>query len=127
MPRAHQRAGLRDKEMMARKTRSNRSKKIVVSLLVVALTVMGSGFLWARAVFTGDAVRSALAAQLAKAIGQPVTIGEISASAFPRVEIRLGDVAIGSPVRVRLPRLRVRTGRPARPFRRVAAPAVTVD
>ena len=95
--------------MVARKTRSNRSKKIVVSLLVVALTVMGGGFLWARAVFTGDAVRSALAAQLAKAIGQPVTIGEISASAFPRVEIRLGDVAIGSPVRVRLADLRVGT------------------
>src|SRR5438093_9301950 len=118
MPRAHQRAGLRDKEMMARSTRSNRSKKSVVSRLVVALTVMGSGFLWARAVFTGDAVRSALAAQLAKAIGQPVTIGEISASAFPRVEIRLGDVAIGSPVPVGLAALRVRTGRRGPMWRR---------
>src|SRR5947208_6839035 len=84
-------------------------KRIAVTALMAALIVVGGGFLWARAVFTGDAVRSALAAQLAKAIGQPVTIGEISASAFPRVEIRLGDVAIGSPVRVRLADLRVGT------------------
>jgi len=84
-------------------------KKIAVSALVAVLIVLAAGFLWARAVFTGDAVRAAIAAQLAKAIGQPVTIGQIDAHAFPRVEIQLGDVAIGSPVRVRLADLRVAT------------------
>src|SRR2546428_12446442 len=92
-------------------------KRIAVTALMAALIVVGGGFLWARAVFTGDAVRSALAAQLAKAIGQPVTIGEISASAFPRVEIRLGDVAIGSPLRGRPPRPRRRPGGRAAPSR----------
>ena len=47
-------------------------KKIALGVVVVLL-VMGIGLsFWAQAVLSTDAVRSALAGQLTKALGQPV-------------------------------------------------------
>jgi autotransporter translocation and assembly factor TamB len=75
-------------------------KKILLSGLVLIVVAMIGLPLWATSVLTGDTVRSAIAAQVAKAIGQPVTIGAISASVFPRVTLNLTNVRIGEPARV---------------------------
>ena len=54
-----------------------RNKIVLGAGLVVIIALIG-GLLWARAVFTGDNVRATLAAQVSKAIGQPVTIGRVA-------------------------------------------------
>jgi uncharacterized protein involved in outer membrane biogenesis len=102
-------------------------KKIVVAVAAAALMLFGGAFLWARAVFTGETVRAALAAQLSSTLGQPVTIGRISASAFPRIEIHLGDVAIGKPASVRFDDLRVATDFRALLSRRIEHGSVRLD
>lgn len=66
-------------------------------------------FFWARAVFTQDTVRAALAAQLSTALGQPVQVGSIGAGLYPRVTVNLGDVAIGNPARIQVQTLHVGT------------------
>ncbi len=84
-------------------------KKIVAGMLVVILLAFVGGFFWARSVLTGDNVRATLAAQVSAAIGQPVTIGSISAGIFPRVTVNLGEVRIGEPARVQIDGLHVGT------------------
>jgi len=70
-------------------------KKIVLGVLML-FVVCGVGvFFWAKSVFGGDGVRTQLAAQLSKALGEPVTVGSVSASIYPRVTVTLGDVKIG--------------------------------
>ena len=77
-------------------------KKIAIAVVVV-LVLGGVGLaLWARSVLTGDNVRAAIAAQVSEALGQPVTIGGIGASIYPRVTVDLSDVAIGQPARIQL-------------------------
>ena len=70
-------------------------KKIVVGVLIL-FVVCGVGiFLWAKAVLGGDGVRTQLAAQLSRALGERVVVGSVSASIYPRVTVTLGDVTIG--------------------------------
>ncbi|HUR33591.1 MAG TPA: AsmA-like C-terminal region-containing protein [Vicinamibacterales bacterium] len=70
-------------------------KKIALGLAIVVV-VAGLGlFVWARSVLGTDAVRTALADQLSKALGQPVTVASVSASIYPRVTVRLEGVSIG--------------------------------
>lgn len=78
-------------------------KKIVVGGLIVVVLVLAGGVLWVRSVLAGDGVRTA------KAIGQPVTIGRISARAYPRVTVDLGDIRIGESGNVRLGDLQIGT------------------
>lgn len=84
-------------------------KKVLVGggLLVAVLSI--GLFFWARAVFTQDVVRTTLAAQLSRALGQPVKVGSIGAGLYPRVTVNLGDVAIGNPARIRVQTLHVGT------------------
>lgn len=84
-------------------------KKILVGGLVVLAVLFAGAFFWARSVFTGENVRSALAAQVEKAIGQPVVIGDIGATIMPRVTVTLGDVKIGRPERITIKQLHVGT------------------
>lgn len=103
------------------------AKRIILGL-VVLLALAGAGVgMWARSVLTGDAVRAAVAAQIAAAIGQPVTIGDIGASIYPRVSVDLADVAIGDPVRVRLGALHIGTDFGALLSRRIEHGAVRAD
>jgi uncharacterized protein involved in outer membrane biogenesis len=83
-------------------------KALLVVGLIFAVLSIGL-FFWARAVFTQDMVRTALAAQLSTALGQPVKVGSIGAGIYPRVTVNLGDVAIGDPARVRVQTLHVGT------------------
>jgi hypothetical protein len=72
-------------------------KKLLLG--VVAAVVLGSLglFVWARTVLSSDAVRTSLASNLSEKLGQPVTIGGISASIFPRLSVDLETVTIGKP------------------------------
>ena len=75
-------------------------RKVLIGL-VVFLVIAGIGVaLWARSVLGRDAVRAQLASQISSAVGQPVTIGSVSASIYPRITVNLGDVRIGDPVRI---------------------------
>ena len=76
-----------------------RKNVLLGALGLIVLVVIGLS-LWVRAVFTEDNVRTTLAEQLSKAIGQPVTIGSISATIFPRVTVNLRQVGIGMPANV---------------------------
>ena len=82
-------------------------KKVLLAALVVILVLSLGLFLWARAVFTHDAVRTALAEQLSKALGQPVSVATIAAAIYPRVTVNLGHVTIGEPPRIQVRMLHV--------------------
>lgn len=84
-------------------------KKILIGGAVAVVVLFGGAYFWAKSVLTGDAVRSALAAQVEKAIGQPVTIGSIDATITPRVSVTLGDVKIGRPGQMSVGQLHVGT------------------
>src|SRR5216683_2598592 len=82
-------------------------KKVVGGVLLVVVVVSAGLFFWVRAVFTQDAVRTAIAAQLSRSIGQKVTIGSIGAGIYPRVTVNLGEVSIGQPARIQVRTLHV--------------------
>lgn len=82
-------------------------KKVLLGALLLLIAVAIGLFLWVRAVFTEDGVRVALAAQLSKALGQPVKVGSIAATIYPRVTVNLGAVSIGEPARIQVQTLHV--------------------
>ena len=84
-------------------------KKIAIGALVLFIGLGIALAVLARTVLTGDRVRAAIAAQVSAAIGQPVTIGGIGASIYPRVTMDLTDVAIGQPASVQLQSMHVGT------------------
>jgi uncharacterized protein involved in outer membrane biogenesis len=107
--------------------RLNRPLKILVATLAVVL-VLGIGlYFWARSVLAGDGVRDAVAAQLSSALGQPVTIGRLGVSIFPRVTMDLTDVAIGKPSRITVKQLHVGTRFWALLSRRIENADFTLD
>ena len=75
-------------------------KKILIGGLIAIAVLFAGTFFWARSVLTGENVRAALAAQVEHAIGQPVSIGTISADITPRATMTLGEVKIGRPERI---------------------------
>lgn len=85
-----------------------RKNVLVSAVLVVLLLLLVVGlYVWARFVFTDDMVRAALAEQLSNAFGQPVKIGRIAATIYPRVTVNLGQVSIGEPARIQVQTLHV--------------------
>jgi uncharacterized protein involved in outer membrane biogenesis len=84
-------------------------KKALLGLVAVSLLTVVALFFFAQTILAQDSVRAAIASQLAGAIGQPVAIGSIGASVFPRVTVSLGDVAIGEPARMQVRTLAVGT------------------
>jgi uncharacterized protein involved in outer membrane biogenesis len=84
-------------------------KKTLAGALVLVVVVSLGLFFWVRAVFTRDTVRTAIAAQLSRSIGQRVTIGSIGAAIFPRVTVSLGEVSIGQPARIQVRTLKIGT------------------
>ena len=83
--------------------------KIVLGAGIALIVIVAAGSLWVKAVFTGENVRAALAAQVSSAIGQPVSIGRVDATIFPRVTVTLGDVRIGEPARATVSELHIAT------------------
>jgi uncharacterized protein involved in outer membrane biogenesis len=102
-------------------------KKVLLGLFAILLLLSLGLFLWARAVFSNDNVRLTLAAELAAALGQPVTIGGISATIYPRVTVQLADVVIGQPAGVEIASLDVGTDFRALLSRRIEHAAARVE
>ena len=75
-------------------------KKAAIAIVALLVLLTAAGFFWARSILATDTVRTALAAQISAAIGQPVTIRSISAGIYPRVTVILEGVAIGQPARI---------------------------
>jgi uncharacterized protein involved in outer membrane biogenesis len=94
-------------------------KKILIGVAVFVFVAALGLFFWARAVLGGDGVRTALAAQVSEAIGQPVTISSISATIYPRITVNLGGVTIGNPARIQVRTLQVGTALGALLSRRI--------
>lgn len=101
-------------------------KKILIGGLLAVVVLFGGLFFWARTVLTGDTVRTALAAQVEKAIGQPVSIGSIDATITPRVTLKLGDVRIGPPGKIVVGELNVGTDFNALLSRRIEHATMTL-
>ena len=102
-------------------------KKALLAVVVLFLVGSAGLFFWARSVFTHDTVRTTLAAELSEALGQPVTIGSISAGIYPRVTVKLGDVVIGQPAGVQISTLNVGTDFRALLSRRIEHATAKID
>jgi len=94
-------------------------KKVLLALLVLVIVVSGALFFWARSILATDTVRTAISSQLSKSIGQPVAIGGIDASIYPRVTLSLENVEIGKPARITVKTLHVGTNFSALLSRRI--------
>ncbi len=105
----------------------NKVRAILIGVLVAIVVIGGGLFLWARSVLAQDSVRTALAAELSSALGQPVTVGSISAGLYPRVTVNLGEVAIGQPPRVQVRTLSLGTGLGALLSRRIEQASVHLE
>ena len=84
-------------------------KKIVAAVAAVTVIAVIGAIVWAQSILATDTVRTAIAGQVAKAIGQPVAIGGIGASIFPRVTINLEQVTVGEPARIQVATIHVGT------------------
>src|SRR5687767_11701331 len=84
-------------------------RKVVAAVAAVLVIGTIAAVVWARSILATDTVRTAIAGQVSKAIGQPVTIGGIGASIFPRVTINLEQVTIGEPARIQVATIHVGT------------------
>lgn len=101
-------------------------KALAATAAVLILLVIGIA-VWARSILATDTVRTAIAAQISKAIGQPVAIGGIGASIFPTVTIDLEQVTIGQPPRIQAETLHVATNFRALLSRRIEHGAVRLS
>jgi uncharacterized protein involved in outer membrane biogenesis len=105
-----------------------RTQRNIVAGAVVALLLIAIGmFVWARSILATDSVRNAIAAQLSEAIGQPVAIGGIGVTIFPRVTVNLEQVTIGQPPRIQVDTLQVGTGVRALLSRRIERGALRLS
>ena len=84
-------------------------KKVLVAVLLLVVVAAVGLFFWARSILATDTVRTAVASQLSKSIGQPVTIGGIDATIFPRITVNLENVGIGQPAKIQVKTLHVGT------------------
>lgn len=102
-------------------------KKILLGVVVVIVVLAAGVFFWARAVLASDTVRTSIASTLTEKLGQPVTIGGIGASIFPRLSLNLKNVAIGRPGQLSVGTLAVGTDFGALLSRRIEHATVQLD
>jgi uncharacterized protein involved in outer membrane biogenesis len=102
-------------------------KKVAAAIVALVILLVIGAAVWARSILATDTVRTAIAAQASKAIGQPVTIGGIGASIFPRVSIDLEHVAIGQPPRIQAETIHVATNFRALLSRRIEHAALRLS
>jgi uncharacterized protein involved in outer membrane biogenesis len=102
-------------------------KRILIGVVLLTTAIAGGLYFWAHAIFASDTVRSAVESQLTRALGQPVRIGSMGATVFPRITMSLNDVRIGEPARVTASRLDVGTGLGALLSRRIEQGSVRLS
>jgi uncharacterized protein involved in outer membrane biogenesis len=84
-------------------------KRAFIGVLISLLVVCVGLFFWARTVLATETVRTAIASQISKFLGQPVTIGQIDATIYPRLTVNLENVGIGQPAKIHVQRLQIGT------------------
>ena len=82
---------------------------------------------WVRATLTSDAVRTSLASQVSRALGQPVSIGAVSLVVRPRLALSLRDVRVGDRAQLAITRIDVGAALPALVSRRIQDASVHVS
>jgi len=102
-------------------------KRILVAVVAIVIAAGCGIYLLARSVFGQDAVRTAFAAQLSSALGQPVSIAQIGVSVYPRVTVNLSGVTVGDPVRAEIETLNVGTALGALFSRRIENASLLLD
>jgi uncharacterized protein involved in outer membrane biogenesis len=102
-------------------------KRLALVLLVLVAAGSVALALLARSILTGENVRAAVAAQVSAALGQPVTIGALDASVYPRVTMELADVRIGSTSAIHLDSVDMGVALGALLSRRIEGATVYVD
>jgi hypothetical protein len=70
-------------------------KKIVMGIVVVGAATGIGLYFWAQSALGTETVRNALAAQLSRALGQPVAVEGVRARLYPRLTVSLTGVTIG--------------------------------
>ena len=85
-------------------------RRVAAALLVLIVLAAVALVLFARGAIGGDAVRRALEQQLSARLGEPVAIGSLGSSFFPRVTLDLHDIAIGQPVTATIAEVSIATG-----------------
>ncbi len=85
-------------------------RKILTAVAVLVALAAIVVVLFARGIIGGDALRTTLETQLTARLGEPVTIGSLGASFFPRVAIELHDILIGQPVKATIGQVSIVTG-----------------
>jgi uncharacterized protein involved in outer membrane biogenesis len=101
-------------------------RKLLLSLVVAVIVVAFCATVFVLWLFSGDGLRRAIEQQATSWLGQPVTVGRVSAGLFPRPAIRLGHVQVGDPVRVTLADVYVSTDLRALLSRRIHDAAITI-
>ena len=102
-------------------------KKLLLALVVIVIVGAAGLFVWARTVLTSETVRTTIASTLSTKLGQPVTIGGIGASIFPRVSLNLDRVTIGKSGNITAGTLAVATDFGALLSRRIEHATVRLD
>jgi uncharacterized protein involved in outer membrane biogenesis len=102
-------------------------KKIVAGVLLLVVALVAVLVFWGKSILANERVRSALAAQVSKAIGQPVSVGSIDATIVPRVTVTLGDVTIGDQKQISVGSLHVGTDFRALLSRRIEHAALQLN
>ena len=85
-------------------------RKLIAAVVVLVVLVAVAVVLIARGAIGNDTLRRALETQLSASLHQPVTIGRLGASFFPRVALDLHDVTIGQPSGATIAELSIVTG-----------------
>src|SRR5689334_3587260 len=78
---------------------------VIVLVVLLGVVVAGAAY-WLLA---GDGIRTSLERQATAWLGQPVRIESARVQLFPRLGVRLGNVAIGAPAQVKLATVDVST------------------
>lgn len=102
-------------------------KKLVVTIVLVLLVAMVGVWGWARVALGGDAVRRDVASQVSEALGQPVSIGAIGPTFFPRLSLTLQDVMVGSSDEIAIDRVDMSAALVALASRRIEHASVRVS
>lgn len=102
-------------------------KRTLLIVAVVGLVLLAGGAAAIYAFLSGDAIRTAIAAQAAAALGRPVTIGRATPAFFPRVSLDLRDVVVGANREVVVQRVLVSTGVRGLISRRVEDASVVIE
>ena len=100
--------------------------KPLIGVALLLISVAGGVYFWAHTILASDTVRSAVESQLSAALGQPVRVGSMGATIFPRVTMTLNDVRIGEPARITAARLDVGTAFRALLSRRIEQGSITL-